>query len=199
MVVTDVEFLLKSIDANWCYERWERLPNNGNRYEVIDGVLYRSSPPSALHQASVALFVGCIGAPLRARRLARVFPAPVAVVMAGADPAQPDLSLIRFERSHIVADDGCIRGVPDLICEIASIDNPRFDTEIKRVAYARAGVPEYWILRQATRDILVCTQPDAQLNDYTDVHLFNSNDEVVSPTLPIRVPVAALFDDIETL
>ena len=39
MAVTDPQLLLRSIDASWCYERWEQLPDDGNRYEVIDGVL----------------------------------------------------------------------------------------------------------------------------------------------------------------
>jgi Uma2 family endonuclease len=195
MVVAEVEYLLRSVDASWCYERWERLPNDGNRYEVIDGVLYMSTAPSARHQATVALFIELIGASLRAQGIARVFPSPIGVMMPGADPVQPDLVLVRHERAAIIAEDGRIRGVPDLIAEILSPNNPELDTVTKRATYARAGVPEYWILRPATRDILVCTRPDADLSDFTDVHLFTQGDELISLTLPIRVPVAALFDD----
>lgn len=196
MVVTDVEYLLKSVDASWCYERWERLPNDGNRYEVIDGVLYMSTAPSARHQACVVNFIEFVGLPLKAQRIARIFPSPIGVVMTGMDPVQPDLVLIRRERLGIIAEDGRIRGVPDLIAEILSPSNPELDTVTKRAAYARAGVPEYWILRPATRDILVHTRPDADLGNYVNVHLFAADEELVSPTMPIRVAVAALFDDV---
>src|SRR5690349_3111394 len=33
-----LEYVLHSPDASWCYDKWEKLPNDGNRYEVIDGV-----------------------------------------------------------------------------------------------------------------------------------------------------------------
>ena len=71
--------------------------------------------------------------------------------MPSADPVQPDFLLIRSERRDIIADDGRIRGMPDLIAEILSPSNPDLDTVIKRAAYARAGVPEYWMLRPDTR------------------------------------------------
>jgi hypothetical protein len=50
MTETLPEFVLRSLDATWNYARWQRLPADGHRYEVIDGVLYRSSMPSAYHQ-----------------------------------------------------------------------------------------------------------------------------------------------------
>ena len=37
--------LLRSIDADWNFSRWETLPDDGNRYEVIDGVLYMATCP----------------------------------------------------------------------------------------------------------------------------------------------------------
>jgi hypothetical protein len=52
MIITDIlpELVLRSIDATWNYTRWERLPDDGNRYEVIDGVLYITTAPSSFHQ-----------------------------------------------------------------------------------------------------------------------------------------------------
>lgn len=112
------------------------------------------------------------------------------------DPVvQPDFLLIRAERRSIIAEDGRIRGVPDLIAEVLSASHPDYDVFVKRAAYARAGVPEYWILRPETRDILVYSEPDAALSDYTSVRRFTVESELVSPTLPITVAVAALFED----
>jgi len=36
MTVAAIEYVLRSDDASWCYDMWEPLPNDGNRYEVID-------------------------------------------------------------------------------------------------------------------------------------------------------------------
>ncbi|MDQ3548007.1 MAG: Uma2 family endonuclease [Chloroflexota bacterium] len=196
MVVSEIEFQLHSPGATWTYEMWERLPNDGNRYEIIDGVLYMATVPSLWHQRVVGNLLRDIAFPSEDRGIAIGVMAPIGVVMAGGDPVvQPDFLLIRSEHRSIIAEDGRIRGVPDLIAEILSPSHPNFDTVIKRAAYARAGVPEYWILRPESRDILVCSEPDAMLSDYTSLHRFSAGNELLSPTLPISVAVAALFED----
>jgi len=196
MVVSDIEFLLRSPAASWTYEMWERLPNDGNCYEIIDGVLYMATVPSFWHQRVVGNLLRDIAYPQEDLGIAIGVMAPIGVVMPGADPVvQPDFLLIRSERRNIIAEDGRIRGVPDLIAEILSPSHPNFDTVIKRAAYARAGVPEYWILRPESRDILVCSEPDAALEDFTSVRRFTAGSELLSPTLSITVAVAALFED----
>lgn len=195
MVVSEIEFQLHSADASWCYDKWERLPDDGNRYEVIDGVLYMSTAPGFRHQRTVLRLDRNVGVPLESEGVAMAVAAPVGLVMPGADPVQPDFMLIRTERMSIVADDGRVRGIPDLIAEVLSPNHPELDTVVKRATYARAGVPEYWILRPETRDVLVYSSPDASLSDFTNLQRFAVDDELVSPTLPIRVAVAALFED----
>ena len=194
MAVTNVDYLLRSTKATWCYEMWQTLPDDGNRYEVIDGVLYMSTAPGYRHQRSIMRLIRHVGIPLEDAAIAELNAAPIGVIMPGADPVQPDFLLIRTERLDIIAEDDRIRGVPDLIAEVLSPSNPELDTEIKRAAYARAGVPEYWILRPASSDILVCTEPDADLGDFTDVRRFAAGSELTSPTLPIQVSVDALFE-----
>jgi Uma2 family endonuclease len=195
MVVSDIELQMRSTDASWCYEKWERLPEDGNRYEVIDGVLYMSTSPSFWHQESILLLVEHVGLPLKQRGIVVMSAAPVGVIMPGADPVQPDFLLIRSERRNIIAEDGRIRGVPDLIAEVLSPSHPELDMVVKRAAYARAGVPEYWILRPESRDVLVYSEPDEALADFTSLQRFSVDSELVSPTLPIRVAVAVLFED----
>ena len=195
MVVSEIELQMRSTDASWCYEKWERLPDDGNRYEVIDGVLYMSTSPSFWHQGSILLLVEHVGLPLKQRGIAVMSAAPVGVIMPGADPVQPDFLLIRSERRNIIAEDGRIRGVPDLIAEVLLPSHPELDMVVKRAAYARACVPEYWILRPEPRDVLVYSDPDESLADFTSLQRFSVDSELVSPTLPIRVAVAALFED----
>jgi Uma2 family endonuclease len=194
VTVSDIEFQLRSADATWCFEKWECLPDDGNRYEVIDGVLYMSTSPSHWHQHVSSRLTLHVGAPLEASRVARFFYAPIGLLMPGCDPVQPDFLLIRLEQRSIIAADGRIRGVPDLIAEILSPSNPEHDLRTKRGAYARAGVPEYWILRPETRDVFVLSRPDVAAAEFVSEHLFSDGDDLVSPTLPIRVPVAVLFD-----
>lgn len=192
--VATLEYALRSLDASWCYEKWEKLPNDGNRYEVIGGVLYMSTAPSFWHQRSVGFLHMHVGIPLESRGIAIAVMAPIGVIMPGADPVQPDFLLIRSERREIIADDGRIRGVPDLIAEVLSPSNPELDTVVKRAAYARAGVPEYWMVHREQREVLVCWDPDQASGQYTRETVIAAGSELISPTLPIRVAVELLIE-----
>lgn len=84
--------------------------------------------------------------------------------------------------------------MPDLIAEVLSPGNPEQDTETKRRAYARAGVPEYWIIRPQTRDVLVCSSPDEALGDYVTTHLLISSETLQPTQFPVQVAVVRLFE-----
>jgi Uma2 family endonuclease len=192
MTITSPEFVLRSLTGGWCYERWEQLPNDGNRYEIIDGVLYMTTAPSNFHQWIVRMLDRHLGTPAERRGEVYVLTAPIGVLMPGCDPVQPDFLLVRRERAAIIADRR-VRGVPDLIAEVLSPSNLAQDTETKRVAYARAGVPEYWMVRPATRDVLVCWQPDPAMGAYTQVRLVGPGEHLEAATLP---GVSAHVDDL---
>ena len=193
MTVATPQLVLRSLDRGWHYARWEaELPDDGNRYEVIDGVLYMTTAPSNFHQWIVMRLLRFVGFPAEEAGPAYPFFAPIGVLMPGADPVQPDFLLVRRERAAIIRDRR-IRGVPDLIVEILSPTNPELDTDTKRGSYARAGVPEYWMVRPATCDVLVCWQPDAALGDYAQVRLVAADAQLASPTLPLQLTVADLF------
>jgi Uma2 family endonuclease len=186
------DLVLRSPDASWNRARWEQLPDDGNRYEVIDGVLYMTTAPSYFHQWIIrqiarALFqqVDDVGFGLTAW-------APIGLFMPGCDPVQPDIVVIQTSDLDIIHDRR-IFGVPTLLIEVLSPTNPETDLQIKRGVYARAGVPEYWIVRPATRDVLLCSRPDATLGDYAQTQLSDADGELVSPTLPFRAAVADFF------
>jgi Uma2 family endonuclease len=192
VVATETQYTLQSPDASWCAERWEKLPADGNRYEVIGGVLYMSTSPSYFHQWVIEIIHESVGMPLRLQGIAYSARAPIGVFMPGCDPVQPDYLLIRKERAAII-ENGRINGVPDLIVEVLSPSHPRLDTTIKRAAYARAGVPEYWIVRPATRDIMVYWQPEQDFGDFAQSRLIASDGILESPTMPISQRIADFF------
>ncbi|MBC8162976.1 MAG: Uma2 family endonuclease [Roseiflexaceae bacterium] len=184
---------LRSLDAEWDYARWEReLADDGSRYEIIDGVLYVTTAPSFFHQWIITRLLLYIAIPLEQQGLAFSAIAPVGLLMPGCDPVQPDFVLVRHDNASIIADRR-IRGVPDLIAEVLSPGNPEQDTDLKRRAYARAGVPEYWIVRPQTRDVLVCRAPDEALSDYTATQLLSSDEMLSAQYFPIGVRIAGLF------
>jgi Uma2 family endonuclease len=194
VTATAVGYVLRSIDASWGYERWEQLPDDGNRYEVLDGVLYMSTAPGFNHQRMILNLIRHVRLPLEERGTAISAMAPIGLIMPGADPVQPDFLIIRRERAGIVAEDGRIRGVPDLIAEVLSPSNPELDTQVKRGVYARAGVPEYWIVRPEMSDVLACSEPDTERGIYRSERVCASGSELTATTLPISVAVGDLFD-----
>lgn len=117
MTVATPQLVLRSPNGGWNYARWEtELPDNGNRYEVIDGVLYMTTAPSFFHQWIVQQLIERVGVPLRQQGSAYYVTAPVGLLMPGCDPVQPDFLIIRRENVGIIADRR-VRGVPDLIAE----------------------------------------------------------------------------------
>jgi Uma2 family endonuclease len=183
---------LRSLDASWTRQRWADLPNDGRRYEVIDGVLYVSTAPSLFHWWIQRQILFALVDQIDRLGIGLTLWAPVGVFMPGCDPVQPDLLVVLSQNLPILRDRH-VYGVPALIVEVLSPSNAEQDTQIKRAAYARAGVPEYWIARPATRDLLVCAQPDTELGDYAFSRLVPADGELRSPTLPVRATIATFF------
>src|SRR5262245_47141380 len=188
------ELALRSSDAGWHRERWELLPDDGNRYEVIDGVLYMTTAPSYFHQWIIRQIVRHLFRQIDEVGVGVTTWAPIGLFMPGCDPVQPDILVIRTSDLSIIRERR-IFGIPALLIEVLSPTNPDADLRIKRGAYARAEVPEYWIVRPASRDVLVCTQPDVTMGDYAQVQHITSDSELISPTLPFRATVADFFAD----
>jgi Uma2 family endonuclease len=194
MTITDAmpELVLRSLDASWSYARWEQLPDDGQRYEVINGVLYMTAAPSSFHQWIVQQLFLALHAQIVRPGVGVAFLAPIGVLMPEGDLVQPDGVVVRTEHRAMIADKR-IRGVPDLLIEVLSPSTVEMDTKIKRRAYAQAGVPEYWIIRLVERDAIVYTEPDASLDDYIHVEHCPAAGVLVSPTLPVRLTLAELF------
>ena len=189
------DLMLQSADATWNRERWELLGDDGNRYEVIDGVLYMSSAPRPVHQLVSRLAERALYEQIDNRGIGITLHAPIGLFMPGCDPVQPDLLVIRTEDLGIIRQEG-IEGIPALLVEILSPSNRNYDLLTKRIAYARAGVPEYWIFRPQERDVLVHSDPEPATGLYLRVRHIPATGELASPTLPFRAPVAAFFPEL---
>lgn len=194
ILLPDREVFMRSTDRTWTYELWEQLPDDGHRYEVLDGVLYLSTAPSPRHQRISLLMALEFVDQIDRRGLGRTYLAPIGVVMPGADPVQPDIVVILSEQAEIITAKRIV-GIPALLVEILSPSNADYDLVTKRDVYARAGVPEYWVVRQDERDILVHTQPEIATGRYLQVQHVGLDGELVSPTLPFRAPIAPFFAD----
>lgn len=190
--VVTPELVTRSLDASWNYARWSQLPDDGNRYEVIDGVLYMTTAPSFFHQWIVSRITRMLQAQIEDTGIGIVAFAPIGLLMPGCDPVQPDIVVVRSEDRGMIYDRR-INGVPALIVEVLSPSSAEKDTEIKRAAYARAGLPEYWIVRPAERDVIVLSRPDPASGLYLQSLNVGPAEELRSPTLPFRAAIAGFF------
>ncbi|HEX5505101.1 MAG TPA: Uma2 family endonuclease [Thermomicrobiales bacterium] len=186
------EAVLRSTDATWTAAEWEQLPDDGHRYEIIEGVLYMATAPSFFHQWIALEVYSALRRQLLEPGLAVVVTAPIGLFMPGCDPVQPDVLVVRQDDRGIIRDRR-VHGVPALLVEVLSPSNEEQDLVVKRAAYARARVPEYWVARPAGRDILVHSEPESATGQYLQVAHVPPGGELISPTLPFRATIAAFF------
>ncbi len=194
ITLPDRELLLRSVDGGWTCEQWEQLPDDGHRYEVLDCVLYMSTAPSPRHQRISLNITLELARQIDDPGLGLTFYAPIGVVMPSADPVQPDIVVVLAAQDDIITDRRIV-GVPALLVEILSPSNAAYGLTVKAEVYARAGVPEYWIVRPAERDLLLHSRPEPATGRYLQVDHIAPDGEVHSPTLPFRAPLAPFFAD----
>lgn len=126
-------------------EDYGALPDDGQRYEILDGILEVTPSPTFEHQTITARLLRILESHCSAHRLGQVVSAPMDVILSNDTVCQPDLIFIRTERlSEIVRDR--IYGSPDLVIEILSPSTNARDLTIKKQLYARSGIPEYWVV-----------------------------------------------------
>jgi Uma2 family endonuclease len=130
---------------------WD-TPEDGNRYEVIDGNLYVTPPPVPEHQGALGELYGYLWAYLKERPIGRVFFAPIGVVLDDRNGVQPDLVYLSHERMQLVGD-RAIEGAPDLVVEALSPSTRSRDLGIKKRRYEAAGVSAYWIVDPVQRTL----------------------------------------------
>ena len=211
VISTDAPAVPGPPQGQWTYADWEELSDNGNRYEIIDGVLYMTTAPRSFHQWIIKQLVRYIAIPAEDQGLAFGFPAPVGVIMPGCDPVQPDFVVVLASRKSIFRERR-IMDVPDLLVEIlspppqaevkASFINKAYDQQVKLEAYARAGVPEYAIVDPRARILShyrlekeALLPPDGGVTGrYAAPHVYGEAEVASFDCLPtISVPVGGLF------
>lgn len=171
-------------------EDYDRLPDDGPRYEVIDGVLIEMPAPTIFHQAVLSEYFDLLKRHVRQRRLGLVLFAPVDVELTSLDIVQPDLVFVSRANAQVIAPNGKrIIGAPDLVVEASSPRTTLRDQGAKRRLYASHGVREYWFINTETRTQVVWT-----LEGDTYVETSPAEDGLRSIVLPeLRIDVEALL------
>jgi Uma2 family endonuclease len=178
--------------GEWTYEDYLALPDDGNIYEIIEGVLYVTNAPGYDHQFTTFEIGRQIGNFVIERKLGRVLSAPFEVHLSKETrPVQPDVLFIKTERLPS-SNAKFFEDPPDLIVEVVSPSSIRTDQHIKFSAYEKAGVPEYWIANPKTRSVEVFTLSGGE---YALVGLFTEVEVIESRVLAgLKVVTSSLFN-----
>lgn len=149
----------------WTADDLDRLPDDGNRYEVVEGELFVTPAPSFAHQFVAGAIYRRLYAFVDAQQLGWVMFAPGDVYVNAESQVQPDIFVVPRTAAGRPA---TWRDAPTpiLVVEVLSDSTTRRDLGPKRDLYRRTGI-EYWIVDHEKRAVMVGRpgQSDAESGD----------------------------------
>jgi Uma2 family endonuclease len=170
----------------------ELMPEDGNRYEVIEGELFVSRTPGLPHQRVLANTVANFWNYLLKNPIGEVIPTP-GLIFGRFSGVIPDIVFYTHERARQIISGERLVAAPELVIEILSRgrDNIARDRVAKRELYAKYGVQEYWIMDAENRAIEIYRLKGDTLE--LDV-ILRHEDEITSPLLAgFKCIVATIF------
>ncbi len=176
--------------GTWSEGEYLNLP--GTRLAEFDqGTIEVLAMPSELHQTMVLFLYELLVAYVRRYDLGKVLVAPLPVKLWEGKMREPDLLFMRREhadRRHSNYWNGA-----DLVMEVISQDDPNRDKITKHQEYARAGIPEYWLVDPTEKSVTVFTLP-RQAQEFETHGIFLMGSHAVSASLPgFNVEIDELF------
>ncbi len=158
------------------YEDYALLPNDRNRYEILEGELTVTPAPSTKHQTVSVNLLILLSQYIKERGLGKLFHAPIDLILESTSVLQPDLLFVSKARQRIITE-RAIEGAPDLVIEILSPGTSRTDRVTKAQIFARHSVPAYWIV-----------DPDQEA---VEIYLLEADGYRLAATLQGEIPMAA--------
>ena len=137
----------------WTVDMVRALPDDGNRYEVIDGELFVTPAPSLFHQRAVRELLLLVAPYVRQHGIGEALMSPADVIVYGPRKfVQADLFVVPL------VNDAPVRAWTDvgrllLTVEVLSTSTEHTDRGRKRRVYKEKGVPEYWVVDTDARTV----------------------------------------------
>jgi Uma2 family endonuclease len=156
------------------------------RVELLEGVILAMTPQSPAHARCMRRLTR-----LLARRLGDDHDVAVQLplTLGSRNEPEPDVAVVRAD----AAPRDQHPGTAVLVIEVAR-ESLRRDRRVKGTVYARAGIPEYWIVNLETRVVEVFSDADAASGAYRRTRTVSATETLVSAALPeLSFPVAEIF------
>ena len=182
-------------EDTYTYRRYCDDLDDGNRYEIIDGVPYLMAAPFIQHQRILGKIHGRLFAFLQGRRC-EVFMSPVDVRLAiygeegdeVINVVQPDV-MVFCDRNKL--DEKGAIAAPDIAIEILSPSSLQNDRYRKFNLYEKAGVREYWIVDGANEVVEIFTHDGGKFSIKDVLQI----DDVITSTVleGLKMKVSDIF------
>ena len=177
---------------DWTAARVRTLPDDGRRYEVVDGELLVTPAPRWAHQRAVLALARRLGDYLVLHHVAEVTLSPADVELDPRTLVQPDLFVVPLDEGRRMREWSEIRGRLLLAVEVLSPSTARADRHLKRRRYQRAAIPEYWIVDLDAR-LLERWRPE---DERPEVLADRIEWQPSGATEPLTIELPPLFSDI---
>jgi Uma2 family endonuclease len=169
--------------VHWTTADLALFPDNGNRYEIIDGELFVTKAPHWNHQEICVKIAAALNTWCQSTGLGQVAIAP-GIIFSDADNVIPDVVWISNQKLSLLLDEsGHLTAAPELIIEVLSQgkENERRDRELKLKLYSTRGVQEYWLVDWRLEKIEIYHRQNASLRL---IKTLNIDDIITSELLP---------------
>jgi Uma2 family endonuclease len=168
----------------------EAMPDDGNRYEIIEGELFVSCAPGLTHQRVLGNLLVHIALYLQQNPIGEVISTP-GLILSEFSGVIPDLVFFTHEMSKSVVSGERLVAAPAIVVEVVSpgSENVRRDRVAKRQLYAKHGVKEYWIVDLTLQTVEVLTG-----SSFESEATFKGNTALTSECLPeFSCPLSKIF------
>lgn len=170
----------------WTYADLAGLPNDGNRYEILQGELIVSPASSVPHQRVLVRLSLALEDAVNKSKFGTVFVAPLDVKFSDNNVVEPDVFVVSVDQ-YAQVHDRRVDGAPAFVIEIVSPSSVKTDRQRKAALYMEYGVQEYWVVEPDQQRILVHLPGDPGPRIVID----GSLQSVLIPTLVVEL--ATLF------
>jgi Uma2 family endonuclease len=175
----------------WTVDDLAGMPDDGQRYEVIDGELFVTPSPALRHQDAIIALALLIASYLKIQAIGHLVIAPADITFSRHRGVQPDLfvaPLVNGRRPKQLTD------IRDLLLavEVLSPSSARADRVVKRAMYRDQGVAEYWVVDLDARAVERSTPADARVEVATESLVWHP----AGATAPLIIDLKRYFADI---
>jgi Uma2 family endonuclease len=181
------------VQGKWTAELARALPDDGNRYEVLDGELFVTPAPALLHQRALLELYDRLKPYVVAHGLGEALLSPADIEFSPKRLVQPDLFVIPDAPGGRRK---AWREVKSLLLAVESLSptTARADRIKKRKIYQDEGVPEYWIIDLDARAFERWRPSDERPEILADTLVWHPRAEIEPLTIDLEEYFTAVLD-----